>query len=55
VPVSCHITFSKRIGGELNHFIDRRPILFTGFFLGGLAWLGASVWFLAATLGRWLH
>jgi serine/threonine-protein kinase len=32
VPVSCHITLTKRAIGELALFIDRRPVLFSLLF-----------------------
>jgi serine/threonine protein kinase len=43
-PVSCHITLTKRMAGELVDFVDRRPVLYSLFFLGGLGLVGAGAW-----------
>ena len=40
VPVTCHITLTKRGLGELTHFIDRRPMLFTALFATSVATVG---------------
>lgn len=39
--VDCHITFAKRVGGEMLHWIDRHKVLFTVLFLGAV---GVGVW-----------
>lgn len=36
-PINCHITLTKRVGGELLLWIDRHKVLFTLLFLAALA------------------
>ncbi len=50
VPVSCHITLTKRAAGELIHFIDRSPWMFTAFFVAALAFFGAGSYLAIARL-----
>jgi len=50
VPVSCHITFTKRAAGELVHFIDRHPLWFTILFSLAVAGMAAAAWLGVARL-----
>jgi serine/threonine-protein kinase len=52
IPVTCHLTFVKRASRELVHFVDRRPVLFSALFFGGLVSVGAGA---IALLAHFFH
>ncbi|HVY44864.1 MAG TPA: serine/threonine-protein kinase, partial [Minicystis sp.] len=48
IPVTCHITLTKRVAAEGVRWIDRHAVAFSVLFVAGLGGLGYGLWQAAA-------
>jgi serine/threonine protein kinase len=53
--VSCHITLTKRVAGEMVHWIDRWPKLFSALFFSSVAAVVAVAYVAVGHLAHLLH
>jgi serine/threonine-protein kinase len=54
IPVTCHVTATKRAAAEFTHWIDRAPLGFGLLFLGAVAGTGYAAFSAFRGLLHWL-